>query len=238
MVAHESAGTPPRRIAASHAANTPLNRAGEAQWDIRVPQIAADLAANQGNVDLLFIGDSITQLWQTDGLAVWNAYYSNRKAMNQGVANDVTQGVLYRLNVLEHLRGISPKLAVILIGVNNCPANDAELIADGIMACARTVRAKCPTTKVLVMSIFPTIYPAFTPGQFVMDRRNNVNSFLRQRPEIDNNWIRLLDIGNDFFNPGTTTINTSLLPDLLHPSALGYQVYASRIEPYVAAALA
>ena len=36
----------------------------------------------QGPVDLLFIGDSITQGWEEDGRRVWDAYYGHRQAVN------------------------------------------------------------------------------------------------------------------------------------------------------------
>ena len=42
--------------------------------------------AKQGNVDLLFIGDSITHDWETAGAAVWEKYYGTRNALNLGTA--------------------------------------------------------------------------------------------------------------------------------------------------------
>src|SRR5438045_8741617 len=53
--------------------------------------------AKQGDVDLLFIGDSITEGWSGKGKEVWQKYYGNRKAMNAGVGGDRTQHVLRRL---------------------------------------------------------------------------------------------------------------------------------------------
>jgi len=36
--------------------------------------------AKQGNVDLLFLGDSITDFWRRTGSNVWNQYYTTRHA--------------------------------------------------------------------------------------------------------------------------------------------------------------
>ncbi len=51
--------------------------------------------AKQGDVDLVFIGDSITDGWQNGsdrgGKLVWEKYYGNRKAMNAGIGGDKTQ---------------------------------------------------------------------------------------------------------------------------------------------------
>ena len=52
--------------------------------------------ARLGNVDLLFLGDSITQGWEADGKEVWKKRYESRKAMNAGISGDRTQHVLCR----------------------------------------------------------------------------------------------------------------------------------------------
>jgi lysophospholipase L1-like esterase len=64
----------------------------------------------QGNVDLIFIGDSITQRWEQDGRHVWDKYYRPRNAVNLGIDGDRTQQVLWRLDH-GNIDGISPKLA-------------------------------------------------------------------------------------------------------------------------------
>ncbi len=112
--------------------------------------------AKQGDVDLIFIGDSITDMWATRGKEVWDKFYGNRKAMNAGIGGDRTQHVLWRLDN-GNIDGIHPKLAVIMIGTNNSNGNDntAEEIADGIKAIVKEVREKLPDTKILLLGIFP-----------------------------------------------------------------------------------
>ena len=51
----------------------------------------------QGYVDLLMIGDSITHGWERTGSAVWDQYYADRKAVNLGFSGDRTEHVLWRL---------------------------------------------------------------------------------------------------------------------------------------------
>ncbi len=58
--------------------------------------------ARQGNVDVLFMGDSITDWWRNEsgpyaGKAVFDKYWSDLNIANFGIAGDTTQGVLYRL---------------------------------------------------------------------------------------------------------------------------------------------
>src|SRR5438552_1382128 len=110
----------------------------------------------KGNVDLIFIGDSITEAWEGAGKQVWEKQYGRRNAVNLGIGGDRTQHVLWRL---EHgnVEGISPKAAVVMIGTNNSNGKDntSEQIADGIKAVVAKVREKSPKTKVLLLAIFP-----------------------------------------------------------------------------------
>jgi beta-glucosidase len=69
----------------------------------------------QGNVDLVFIGDSITQGWENNGKKVWDEFYGKRNAVNLGIGGDRTQHVLWRLDH-GNINGINPKLAVLMIG--------------------------------------------------------------------------------------------------------------------------
>src|ERR1039457_3086156 len=55
--------------------------------------------AQAGNVDLLFLGDSITQGWN-GGKETWNRYYAPRKAANFGIGGDKTEHVLDRKSVV------------------------------------------------------------------------------------------------------------------------------------------
>jgi hypothetical protein len=64
----------------------------------RYLRLNAAVQARQGNVDLIFIGDSITQHWETTGRMVWNKYYGDRNALNLGIAGDRIQHVLWRLD--------------------------------------------------------------------------------------------------------------------------------------------
>src|SRR5207248_434200 len=51
--------------------------------------------------------------------------------------------------------GIHPKVATLMIGTNNVRDNSAEEIAEGIKAIVKTLRAKLPQTKVLLLGVFP-----------------------------------------------------------------------------------
>ena len=85
----------------------------------------------QGNIDILFIGNSIINGFEGSGKEVWEKYYQNRNALNMGFGWDRTEHVLWRLQNSD-LENINPKLAVLLIGTNNIGRNTIDEIVDGI----------------------------------------------------------------------------------------------------------
>jgi beta-glucosidase len=138
-------------VVPQNTATTPVVHKG---MEARIDKITA--RAKEGDVDLVFIGDSINQGWEGSGKEVWNKFYGERKAMNCGIGGDRTQHVLWRLDQ-GNIDGIHPKLAVIMIGTNNSNGNDntAEEIGEGIKAIVGKVREKWPDTKILLLGIFP-----------------------------------------------------------------------------------
>ena len=89
----------------------------------------------RGRVDIVFLGDSITQSWGGRGRNVaatagdvWAKYFSVRNAVNFGISGDTTENVLWRI---EHgnFDGIDPSLIVVNIGTNNLATSTPQEIA-------------------------------------------------------------------------------------------------------------
>ena len=74
-----------------HAAIKPVPRGGG--WMKR--HEAMNKRVKQGNVELVFIGDSITQGWEGKGKKVWERFYGKRNAVNLGISGDRTQHVIW-----------------------------------------------------------------------------------------------------------------------------------------------
>lgn len=192
-------------------------------WTMRY--LAINERVRQGNADLIFIGDSITQSWEDSGKEVWQKYYGSRRAANIGISGDKTQNVLWRF---EHgnIDGISPKVAVIMIGTNNSNADEytAQEIGDGIIAVCNKVREKLPKTKILLLAIFPR-------GQTPSAQRDKIAKASEIASKIaDGKRIHYLDIGEKFLQQDKS-ISADIMPDYLHLSPKGYQIWAEAIEP-------
>jgi lysophospholipase L1-like esterase len=185
--------------------------------------------AKQGNVGLILIGDSITQGWEGNGAKdVWDKYYTKRDAMNLGIGGDRTQHVLWRLDH-GNIDGISPKLAVLMIGTNNSNGSDntAEEIGAGITAIVKKLREKLPQTKVLILAIFPR---GAMPNP---QREKNAKASEIAANSADNKMVYFLDIGPKFLGPDGA-LTKEIMPDYLHLSPAGYEIWASATEPMVA----
>lgn len=191
---------------------------------------AMNARVKQGNVDLVFIGDSITQGWEGSGKNVWEKYYGKRNAVNLGIGGDRTQHVLWRLDH-GNIDGISPKLAVVMIGTNNAGDNTPEEIADGVEAIVKKLRTKLPETKILLLAIFPRGPNPDDPHRQVNEKANALIAKLD-----DGQHVEYLDIGKRFLTDDGT-LTREIMPDLLHPREKGYTIWAEAIEPIVAKAL-
>src|SRR5206468_2705561 len=119
--------------------------------------------AKKGGIDVLFLGDSITDAWggeghgaKSSGREIFEKEFVPLKAANFGIGGDRTQHVLWRLQNGE-LDGIQPKVVMLMIGTNNSNGknNTAEEIADGITAIVKEIHKQSPATKVLLLGVFP-----------------------------------------------------------------------------------
>jgi beta-glucosidase len=179
-----------------------------------------------GNVDLLLIGDSITQGWEGAGKDAWAKSYAKRNAVNLGIGGDRTEHVLWRLDH-GNADAISPKLAVLMIGTNNSHDNTAEEIGAGIQAIVKKLREKLPQTKVLILAIFPR-----NPKPDAV-REKNAQASKIAAELADNKMVFYLDIGPKFLT-ADGELTKEIMPDYLHLSPQGYDVWAASIEPKVA----
>ena len=187
--------------------------------------------AKQGGIDILFMGDSITDFWRTRGSNVWNQFYAPQHAANFGISGDRTQHVLWRIDHGE-LDGIHPKVVVLMIGTNNTgkerdnqtPRNTVPEAIAGVQAVVADIRARLPDSKILLLAIFPR-------GALDDPQRAQVALINTVIAKLDDGqMVRFLDIGPKFLE-ADGTLPKSIMPDLLHPNAHGYQIWAEAMEP-------
>ncbi len=186
--------------------------------------------AGQGTIDVYFVGDSITRRWgATDYpqlLAHWRENFFGWNAGNFGWGGDSTQHILWRLQNGE-LRGVRPKVFVILAGTNNLSSlksiDEVGEVARGVLEIVKTCRQAAPQATVVLMGIFPR--------QDIPDAAAKVerlNKLLEKA--ADGKQVRFVDL-HDKFVDEQGQIRAGLFPDKLHPALPAYQIWAEALKP-------
>jgi lysophospholipase L1-like esterase len=191
--------------------------------------------AKKGGVNLLFLGDSITDGWRwgTGGSKIWPQVYAPRAAANFGIGWDRIQNVLWRVENGE-LENIAPKVVVLLIGTNNSgneddghPRNTTPEIIAGISNLVRQIQFRLPQSKILLLGLFPR----GQKGDPIREQVKAVNAGISTL--ADDGKTRFLDLGDKFLEPDGT-LSRGLFPDLLHPNERGYRIWTDAMEPTLA----
>ncbi|MCH2372905.1 MAG: sulfatase-like hydrolase/transferase [Planctomycetes bacterium] len=204
----------------------PATRGDEPRWKARDEAMTA--RAKQGDVDLAFIGDSITEGWEGAGKKVWQQFYGKRKTLNLGISGDRTEHIIWRLTH-GNLENVTPKVAVVMIGTNNTGhfMQDPIEVAAGVERIVEILGERVPSTQILLLGVFPRGANPTDEG-----RLNNIaiNQVIRRLH--DGVKIHYADIGAAFLE-NDKTITPEIMPDALHLSAEGYQRWAEALEPHL-----
>ncbi len=180
----------------------------------------------EGEIGLLFLGDSITDGWPRKGEWSWLKFAPYHPA-NFGISGDRTEHVLWRITNGE-LDGISPKLVVLMIGTNNIgqTSEKPEWAAAGIKKIVDTIHEKLPNTKLLLLAVFPRATKE-NPMRKAIDDINQIIAKLD-----DGKTTRYLDIGKNFLD-ANGELPPDIMPDKLHPNAKGYDIWYDAIHAQV-----
>lgn len=231
-----------------------MQKLGDADFPMPTPsqrheQKVADIKSH--HYDLFMIGDSITQTVGEMGgewdalIPVWKTHFAPRNAINLGYSGYRTENILWHLQNGELDSAISPKVAVLLIGTNNLDdvnykiVHTPEQVFQGTKAIVETIRKRHPSTKILILRIFPR--GGLNEVTDFHRRYKNSDASVKAVSEAglltkqlaDNKHVFWLDL-NPAFNKKDGTLNTDLIPDLVHPNFQGAEAWANALEPTLA----
>jgi len=230
----------PTSAAPASIASLPVSRMETPAWKHRFEQKQAEL---KGPVDLLWLGDSITQDWEHAGpepwrdfAPAWRRFYGDRHAVNLGFKGDSTCHLLWRLQHGE-LDDIHPKAAILLIGANNFGHihTDAAQTYKGIVTVLDVLHRRLPTMRVLLIGVLPSIR-----SSWVSTNTKLLNQHLATLPASEGPWLHYVDASSIFEDHGEVDPRRFIDPRLtppdppLHPTAAAQAALAAMIEPRVA----
>lgn len=190
----------------------------------------------KGEGDVIFLGDSITQGWEGGAAKkTWESAFGTFKPVNLGISGDQTGHVLWRITEGKEIEPLKPKLAVIMIGTNNTGAHSAEQIAGGIKAIIAELQKQKPDMKILLLGVFPRAggveKGADAPKEKLNPKIKQINDIIAKY--ADEKKVFYKDIGAKFLDENGT-LPRKVMPDLLHLSAEGYQIWADAIKDDIA----
>ncbi len=190
----------------------------------------------QGQIDVYFVGDSITRRWGTsdaawkDLLDNWRANFHGWNAADFGWGADKTQHILWRLQNGE-LDEVHPKVVVVMAGTNNVgtaePLGDTQARADevvrGVTAIVGEIRRRAPKATVVLTGITPR-----NDNIGVMPIINAANKGIARL--ADGRAVRYINI-NEQLADSENKLRIGMTYDGLHLTPKAYQVWADALKP-------
>lgn len=203
------------------------------KWNWWGPRVEGKLAqAKKQSWPIVFIGDSITHYWETAGKAVFEREFKGLPILNVGNSGDRTEQTLW---VIERLpwETMNTKAIMVMIGTNNTGwrKETEESTTDtfeGIRAIITQLKQRAPQAKILLLAIFPRGAKA---SDYLRVRNEKINAIL---PTLcDGQQVFWMNINGKLLESDGATLSKEIMPDLLHPNAKGYEIWASAVKPWL-----
>ena len=183
----------------------------------------ARLIASRAPVDVVFMGDSITEGWKDKRPAFFSA-----GRIDRGISGQTTPQMVLRMmaDVVE----LKPRAVHIMAGTNDVAGNTGpmtpKMSEDNFRMMSDIARAH--GIKVLIASIPPAASFPWRPGLATRPRIAELNAWLKGFAAATHaTWVDywpVLDNGNGAMKPG-------MAYDGVHPTEAGYDAMAAVIDP-------
>ncbi len=195
---------------------------------------AINKIGEERKVQLVFLGNSITQSWGGEGRQVWSpvkelwdSLYQPLEAANYGISGDRTQQIIWRIQN-GNFDKIKPKLVILTIGVNNFRSNTTDDIAEGIKAIVSNLRKKLPSSSILLLGPFPTGANEDDPMRITYRR---VHQLIAPLGKL--NKVIYKNIGEPYILEDGTLNYTLMREDNVHLAPKGYYIWAESIQSVI-----
>ncbi|GGF71594.1 GDSL-type esterase/lipase family protein [Wenyingzhuangia marina] len=181
--------------------------------------------------DVFFIGNSITQQGND-----WNEKFELNHIKNRGIAGDVTDGVIARLNEIVYYK---PKAVFILIGINDLfnlhhdvdnshnlkydkIIPSAKYVGKNIIKISKIIHEKSPNTKIFVRTVLPTT------RSFLKDEILEINKMIKKGAH--KGFYSVVDLYSVFVDE-SGFMQKELTKDGVHLNDKGYQQWVAFEKP-------
>ncbi|MDA3798650.1 MAG: GDSL-type esterase/lipase family protein [Kiritimatiellae bacterium] len=181
----------------------------------------------KGDIEVVAYGDSIMIGWEKGVDKLVKQIDPELTAVNYGIGGDTTRQILWRAGHGE-LDGISPKLIILGIGTNNLyddanSGNNQEIVK-GIFATVDLLHEKCPSARILLLSLLPR------QNEYFCNRVYAINAMIEA--EVKKYPFLTYHDRTDKFQSEPSKIKDELFKsDKLHLVDAGYVVWDADLQP-------
>lgn len=172
---------------------------------------------------LVFLGDSITQGWGDD----LGGSFPGVKVANRGISGDTTRGMLIRL--ADDVLALNPLGVVLLLGTNDLEEGaDPETIAGNVRLILAELKRHNPQMPIILCEVFPSSASKKRPAEKIKKLNALYAGLAKGDPQVTlvETWPLFADAQGD--------AKEAQFPDLLHPNAAGYALWAAALRPILA----
>ena len=193
-----------------------------AWWLDRLLKKRSQIVASKGEIDVVFIGDSITHNWENRGKAQLAELAKTYSILDIGYGGDRTQHLVWR-GLNGELDGYKAKCVMLMIGTNN--REPVEDIAKGVRRVLDVIARKQPQAKTLLL-------PIFVRGEGPNNARRIANEQVNAiiKGYADGDKVIWCDFNAKFLDEKGDT--QWIMRDRLHPGDAGYKIWTESVLPY------
>jgi lysophospholipase L1-like esterase len=200
------------------------------------PQLAkyrednARLIASRAPVDVVFMGDSITEGWKDK-----RPGFFSKGRIDRGISGQTTPQMVLRM--MADVVALKPKAVHIMAGTNDIAGNTGPMTAAMSEDNFRMMSdiARMHRIKVLIASIPPAASFPWRPGLETRARIAELNTWLKRfAAQTGATWVDYHPVLDD----GTGAMKPGMAYDGVHPTEAGYDAMAGVVEPILRRVLA
>ena len=176
----------------------------------------ANLTLDLDTVDMVFMGDSITEGWSQ-----FRPSFFTNGFVCRGIGGQTTPQMLLRFR--QDVINLAPKKVILLAGINDIAQNTGPITLDQIMDNIKsmTEMAKANNIEMILCSLVPANSfpwrPEITPTQKVIQLNQMIKTYAEE------NKLYYVDYYAAMVNE-SNGLQQQLGYDTVHPNAAGYQV--------------
>jgi lysophospholipase L1-like esterase len=197
----------------------------------------ADLLRAGSKVDVVFLGDSITDAWSSER---YGGFFPGKSYVNRGISGQTTPQMLIRMK--PDVLAFSPKVIVLLAGTNDIAGNTGPETDEDIQRniAAISELASANGARMVLASVLPVSAYHVATGSVPQTARRPPT-----RINTLNTWLKTYAATHkhvylDYFSAMVDDkgmLRAELSDDDLHPNAQGYAIMVPLAEAAIAQAL-